>query len=89
MNKIPDSVLLCAIGYRVQYTGDSVLFSAEPGVWGCFTRMMFTRRCGCWYVELIDSGDNAVMVGHILAAMKLIENWFGGDHKFKNGEHKP
>lgn len=87
-DEVPNRVLLCAIGYNLRVVEDAVLFSAEVGIAGCFTRLTFTRHAGCWYVSIIDSKDRA-MVGHITDAMELIEQWFGGDHYSPHGEYKP
>lgn len=85
---LPTRVCLCAIGYNLRSIEGAVLFSAEIGIAGCYTRMTFTRKCGCWYVENIDS-DNSVMVSHIQDAMELIEMWFGGNHVMPRGEDNP
>lgn len=92
---IPDRAVLCAIGYHVVATDNMVLFSAEPGVAGCYTRMMFTRNCGCWYVELLSGHvgniepSNKIMVSHVMAAQGLINEWFGGNHDCPRGENRP
>ncbi len=85
---LPDAVTLCAIGYHVRAVEGAVLFSSQPGIAGCFTRLTFTRHAGCWYVSTIDSDDKA-MVAHISAAMKLVVMWFGGDHVSPRGESVP
>lgn len=88
MKTIPSRVLLCAIGYHVAIADNMVLFSTEPGVAGCYTRMMFQRVYGCWYVTIVDS-DEKVMVSHIEAANKLVCEWFGGNHNCPQGENVP
>jgi hypothetical protein len=83
---IPSRVTLCAIGYHVAIADNMVLFSYEPGVAGCFTRLMFERRCGCWYIS-VTSSSGLAMVAHIASAQELVDKWFGGDHEFENGEN--
>lgn len=85
---IPGRVLLCAIGYTVTAREGMVLFSAEPGVAGCFTRLAFTRQAGCWYVE-IHSSCGTAMVSHIVAAQKMVNEWFGGNHDSPRGDYVP
>ena len=83
---IHDDVLLSAIGYRVTVSENMVLFSTVPGVAGCYTRMMFQRVCGCWYVT-IDDSDEKVMVSHVMQAYSLVCECFGDNFKGKNGEN--
>lgn len=85
---IPKRITLCAIGYNVIVAEDAVIFSSEPGIAGCFTRLTFQRCAGCWYVSVIDSDDKA-MVAHVIAAHRLLSEWFGPDHDCRRGENKP
>lgn len=85
---LPSRVGLCAIGYHMTCVEGVVLFSAERGIAGCFTRLSFTRNCGCWYMELIDS-DDKVMVAHVEEAYELVKLWFGDNHDFPRGENNP
>ncbi len=82
---IPARVTLCAIGYKVQVHEDMVVFASEP-FGPCWTRLTFTRQAGCWYVSILSSREMA-MVSHIQAAMELVQEWFGGNHCFANGEY--
>lgn len=84
---VPPRVSLQGIGYKVVVADNMILFSSEPGVWGCYTRMMFQRLCGCWYVTIKSSNDMA-MVSHIIAAQKLVEEWFGANFKQRHGENE-
>ena len=83
---VPTNVTLRDIGYRVSVHEDIIVFRETGGVAGCWTRMAFERKCGCWYLRQ-DSSEGSVMVSHVIAAMQLIEEWFGGNHDFKKGEH--
>jgi hypothetical protein len=83
----PREVLLGGIAYHVEHKEDMVTFSASPGVYGCYTRMSFERRAGCWYVSLIASAE-AVMVSHITEAYRMVCEAFGGNHQFTD-EYRP
>ena len=85
---LPESVTLCAISYRVTCSEGMVLFSEEDRCGPCFVRLAFTRCAGCWDVEISSSSGRA-MVSHIIAAQSYLDKWFGGNHKFKNGENEP
>lgn len=84
--KLPARVLLCAIGYKVTCRDNMVLFASDDRCGPCYTRLMFERKCGCWYVT-VESSNGQAMVSHILEATKLVEQWFGGNHKCPRGEH--
>lgn len=85
---IPDRVTLSCIGYYVKVVEGMVLFSSEPSIAGCYTRISFQRVDQCWYVSLIDSG-NKVMVSHVEQAYAMVKEWFGDNFKGKNGENNP
>lgn len=87
LSKIPNRVILSAIGYKVVVHENMVLFTCDARCGPCFTKMIFTRRCGCWHVEISDS-DNAIMVSHITQASEYVEAWFGANFDSPNGEHK-
>lgn len=82
------TVLLSCIRYNVTVVEDMVMFSGQPQIFGLFTKLVFTRACGCWYVE-IHSTSGRAMMSHIEQAMALVAEWFGGDFQMARGEHKP
>lgn len=75
---LPSRVLLCCIGYSVQEREGLIVFSAERGVAGCFTRIAFERRDQCWYVS-IDSSSKDAMMGHVSEAYAIVKKFRGGD----------
>lgn len=83
---LPETVLLCAISHRVSCHENMVVFSTEDNCGPCYTRLSFERKCGCWYVTVTSLGGDA-MVAHIAAAQRYLDQWFGGDHCFANGEY--
>jgi hypothetical protein len=85
--KPPERVILCGVGYKVTVVEECVIFTAEPGIAGCYTRLMFQRRAGCWYME-VKSDDGQAMVAHVEAAQYHLNIWYGKDHEFSRGEYR-
>ena len=89
MKTLPEKVTLAAVPYRAREHEGAVVFTSEHGFHGCGTRIVFTRRCGIWYVELFDTNGNAVSVCHVMRAYEVVCEIYGGSHEFRNGEHMP
>lgn len=85
---LPKSVVLRGTGFSVHFHEDMVLFADEDRCGPCFAKLQFERRAGCWYVSIHSLSEGA-MVSHIMAAQELIDEWFGGNFQFTNGEHRP
>lgn len=85
---IPAEVTVRGTGYRVTVHEDAVIFTQQEPVWGCQAKAMFHRAAGCWYVQVVGEADY-FMVSHLVEMNALLAEWFGGNHEFKNGEHKP
>lgn len=76
---LPEEVVLCAIGYRIQESEGLIVFTTNINVWGCYNRIAFEKKEMCWYVSIKSTSDNSVMVEHILQAYKLVCEYKGGN----------
>jgi hypothetical protein len=81
---LPAKISLSCIEYHVREHEGAVILTEACPIWGCGTKLVFTRPEGCWYVEIINS-RNACMVSHIEKAMRMLEEVYGGNHKKKEG----
>lgn len=69
---LPERVILCGIGYRVQEKEGVVIFTEECGFYGTYTRIAFERTStGHWYVSLFETWGR-VMVDHIIKAYEVV-----------------
>lgn len=86
MKRLPATVLLSCIEYRISETEGLIVFSQHGGCWGTSCRITFERDGDgmCWYVKILSSNDNQAMFSHVEQAMKMVEDAYG-----KNFENKP
>lgn len=79
---IPKEVNLSGIVYKVQFSGDMVVFTEKNPVAYNPSRMMFTKgNAECWrYEKQIGAGFcSDDMVSHIIKAHEFCVKWFGPD----------
>lgn len=69
--------------YRIIEHEGAIVFSVETPVWGGQSRVVWTRRSGCWYVDLSCASfcGNSVMFAHLRPMYDLIASTYGGDHE--------
>lgn len=83
---MPEYANLCGIMYRIQVSEGLVVFTSKDNAWGCLTRISFTERSFCWYIEIHGSHGKAVMVSHVLKAYSLVTEHLGKNHEIHWGK---
>ena len=78
LTKLPATANLSGIMHNVVESEGLIVFSQQPGIWGCHSRIAFQKVDQCWYVSLTSTFDK-VMVSHILKAWKIVEEVYGGN----------
>lgn len=84
VKKMPKEANLGGIMHNIAESEGLIVFSQQPGIWGCSSRIAFERVEFCWYVT-VEATFGRVMVSHILKAWELVEKTYGGNFgKLKN-----
>lgn len=83
MNKLPETVLLCAIEYRVQEHEGLISFVESGGICGVHCQFTFVRdACRCWYLS-ISHTFGSVFVEHVIRAYEMVKEVYGGNFGLK------
>lgn len=79
--EIESSVLLRAIGYRVQLADEwTVIFTENAPVGGRPTKFMFHRdRHSIWRFQFVDAWGDSVPASHVTAAHEWCKSRLGDD----------
>jgi hypothetical protein len=76
--RLPDTVLICGIQYRVQEHEGLISFVEVGGISGCRNQFTFERDGDgmCWYLTASCSFGK-IMVSHVLEAYNLVTKVYG------------
>ena len=79
LTKLPETVLLSCIEYRVTEVEGMIIFSETSGMYGCCDRIIFTKsKYSSWRLQLKTTFDT-IQVSHVVKAYELVKEWRGND----------